>query len=66
MDPNTGEPVVWELSKFIYGLKQSSACFWTAMDEHLRSNGFKSVLGDPCLFRKAMSDRRAVLAMFAM
>ena len=44
VDPNTGKPMVWELSKSIYGLKQSTACFWTAMDEHLRSNGFKSVL----------------------
>ena len=34
VDPVTGEPMVWELSKSIYGLKQSSACFWTAMDEH--------------------------------
>ena len=63
MDPNTGEPMVWELSKSIYGLKQSSACFWTAMDEHLRANGFKSVLGDPCLFRKVMADGRVILAV---
>jgi len=59
----TGEPMVWELSKSIYGLKQSSACFWTAMDEHLRANGFKSVLGDPCLFRKVMPDGRVILAV---
>ena len=44
VDPVTGEPMVWKLSKSIYALKQSSACFWTAMDEHLRANGFKSVL----------------------
>ena len=63
VDPMTGEPVVWELSKSIYGLKQSSACFWTAMDEHLRGNGFKSILGDPCLFRKVMSNGRVILAV---
>jgi hypothetical protein len=63
VDPVTGEPMVWELSKSIYGLKQSSACFWTAMDEHLRANGFKSVLGDPCLFRKVMPDGRVILAV---
>ena len=38
VNPDTGEPNVWELSKSIYGLKQSSACFWSAMDEHLRAN----------------------------
>ena len=63
VDPGTGEPMVWELSKSIYGLKQSSACFWTAMDEHLRANGFKSVLGDPCLFRKVMTDGKVILAV---
>ena len=39
VDPNTGWENVWELSKSAYGLKQSSACFWSAMDEHLRANG---------------------------
>ena len=52
VDPNTREQIVWELSKSVYGLKQSSACFWSAMDEHLRANGFESMLGGPSLFRK--------------
>ena len=33
------------------------------MDEHLRANGFKSVLGDPCLFRKVMTDGRVISAV---
>jgi hypothetical protein len=41
-----GEEIL-ELSKAIYGLKQASACFWTAMNEHL-SIGFKSVVVVVC------------------
>ena len=63
VNPDTGEPNVWELSKSIYGLKQSSACFWSAMDEHLRANGFVSMLGDPCLFRKKCPDGKVILAV---
>ena len=48
----SGEEEVLELSKAIYGLKQSSACFWEAMREHLESMGFVSMLSDPCLFKK--------------
>ena len=63
VDPETGEENVWELSKSIYGLKQSSACFWSAMDEHLRAHGFVSTLGDPCLFRKKFPDGKVILAV---
>ena len=63
VDPDTGEENVWELSKSIYGLKQSSACFWSAMDEHLRAHGFVSTLGDPCLFRKKFPDGKVILAV---
>jgi hypothetical protein len=56
-----GEEEILELSKAIYGLKQASSCFWTAMNEHLKSIGFRSVLGDPCLFRKELADGRKIL-----
>lgn len=61
VDPSTGEEQIWELSKAIYGLKQSSACFWEALHAHLTENGFKSTLGDPCLFRKEMPDGGVIL-----
>ena len=51
-----------ELDNALYGLKQSGACFWEAMREHLESNGFKSLLGDPCLFRKELPDGKVILA----
>jgi hypothetical protein len=57
-----GEEEILELSSAIYGLKQSSACFWTAMNAHLVSKGFVSILGDPCLFKKKLADGKIILA----
>ena len=61
IDPETGEPTVWRLSKAIYGLKQSSACFWSALCKHLTDHGFVSILGDPCLFKKVMPDGGVIM-----
>ena len=55
--------MIWELSKAVYGLKQSSHCFWQALQDHLVSNGFQSVLGDSCLLRKEMPDGGVILAV---
>jgi hypothetical protein len=57
-----GQEEILELSSAIYGLKQSSACFWTAMNTHLLSKGFVSILGDPCLFKKVLADGKIILA----
>jgi len=57
-----GEEEVLELENAIYGLKQSGNCFWEAMRTHLVSNGFTSLMGDPCLFRKIMPDGKVILA----
>ena len=61
IDKKTGEPTIWKLSKAIYGLKQSSACFWSSICKHLQENGFESIMGDPCLFRKEMPDGGIIL-----
>ena len=63
VNPSTWVKNEWELSKSVYGLKQSSARFWSAVDEHLRANGFESMLGDPCLFRKKFPDGKVILAV---
>ena len=60
-----GEEEILELSSAIYGLKQSSACFWTALHAHLVANGFVSILGDPCLFRKVLANGKQILACCA-
>jgi hypothetical protein len=56
-----GEEEIWELNHAIYGLKQSSSSFWTALNAHLVSKGYKSLLGDPCLFRKVLPDGRVII-----
>ena len=61
VDESTGEPLIWELSKAVYGLKQAGACFWQAVHSHLLENGFTSTLGDPCLLRKEMPGGGVIL-----
>ena len=58
---STGEEEILELSQAIYGLKQASASFWTALEGHLSSKGFVSLLGDPCVFKKVLPDGRLIL-----
>jgi hypothetical protein len=58
----TGEEEIVELKHAIYGLKQSSASFWTAMNAHLTSLGFVSLLGYPCIFRLALPNGKVILA----
>ena len=58
----SGEEEVLELSQAIYGLKQSGACFFTALNKHLVDKGYVSILGDPCMFRKVLSDGSIILA----
>ena len=57
-----GEEEVWLLNNAIYGLKQASNCFWNAMHEHLKSKGFESMMGDPCLFRKVLPNGKVIIA----
>jgi hypothetical protein len=57
-----GEEKILELSSAIYGLKQSLACFWTALNKNLVSQGFKSVTGDPCVFKKVLPDGKIMFA----
>jgi len=58
----SGEEEILELSSAIHGLKQSSAVFWTAMNAHLISKGFTSILGDPCLFKKKLANGKVIIA----
>jgi hypothetical protein len=56
-----GQEPVWKLKKAVYGLKQASACFWTAVHQHLIKLGFHSLTGDPCLFQKNLGGGRKML-----
>ena len=42
--------LVCKLKKSLYGLKQSSRCWNTALDSHLRSMGFSQLQSDPCIY----------------
>jgi hypothetical protein len=54
MEPPEGSDIpsgsVLRLKKSLYGLKQSPRCFNVALDEYLKSEGFKPSQADPCLY----------------
>jgi hypothetical protein len=56
-----GEEAIMELKRAVYGLKQASASFFNAMDQHLRKKGFVPTLGDPCLYRRVNSNGSVIL-----
>jgi len=56
-----GEEQVLELNSAVYGLKQASACFWTAVHTHLLKNGYTPTLGDPCLFSKIFENGKQIM-----
>ena len=46
------EDLVYKLNKSLYGLKQSSRCWNSVLDEHLKSIGFVQTESDPCIYVK--------------
>ena len=44
--------LVRKLKKSIYGLKQSSPCWKTALDEHLKKEQFTQSVSDPCVYAR--------------
>jgi hypothetical protein len=55
------QEVIWKLKSAVYGLKQASACFWTAVHQHLVKLGFHSLTGDPCIFQKNFEGGRKMI-----
>ena len=53
--------VIFKLKRAVYGLKQASSCFWSAVNDHLVRIGFHSLTGDPCLFQKTLSNGKRIL-----
>ena len=45
------EHLVCRLQKSIYGLKQSSRCWNTTLDHHLKTTGLQQSSSDPCLYK---------------
>ncbi|CAB4042840.1 Hypothetical predicted protein [Paramuricea clavata] len=46
------EHLVCKLNKSLYGLKQSSRCWNSVLDEHLKPIGFTQTESDPCIYVK--------------
>ena len=51
-----GEELVCKLRKSIYGLKQSSRCWNTTLDSHLKEMGFVQSTSDPCIYVDTRAD----------
>ena len=49
-------PVVWELLKSLYGLRQAPRLFWLGLKAALEDIGFRSSDHDPCLFVRKETD----------
>ena len=45
---------VCKLKKSLYGLKQAARCWNSAIDSYLKSDGYKPVGADPCLYIKSV------------
>ena len=52
---------VCKLKKSIYGLKQSARCWNIAIDTFLKSNGYKQMESDPCLYMKSIKDQNGII-----
>ena len=46
------ECLVCKLNKSLYGLRQSSRCWNSVLDEYLKSIGFTQTASDPCIYVK--------------
>ena len=46
-----GSPMLCQLIRSIYGLKQSGACWETRLRDELHKIGFENCVADPCIYR---------------
>ena len=57
------EHLVCKLNKSLYGLKQSSRCWNSVLDEHLKSIGFTQTESDPCIYVKEEDGDTLIVAI---
>ena len=48
---------VCKLKKSLYGVKQAVRCWNSAIDGYLKSDGYKQVRADPCLYIKSVKQQ---------
>jgi len=76
VEPPKGPYAVWEtingkrvsmllyLKRALYGTKQASRLWQSALREHLESQGFVASVADPCLYRKCVGDEEIILGVY--
>lgn len=58
------EELVCKLNKSIYGLKQSSRCWYNTIDQFLKNSGYVQSSSDPCLYIKREGDDIMLIALY--
>jgi hypothetical protein len=58
------EDLVCKLNKSIYGLKQSSRCWYRTIDQFLKNSGYVQSSSDPCLYIKREGDNIMLIALY--
>ena len=63
VDPNNPD-LVCRLNKGLYGLKQAARCWNVAIDNYLKSIGYKSTNADPCVYTKQENRKLMILCLY--
>ena len=58
------EGLVCKLNKSIYGLKQSSRCWFNTIDEFLENSGYTKSSSDPCIYIKREGEDIMLIALY--
>ena len=58
------EELVCKLNKSIYGLKQSSRCWFNTIDEFLENSGYTKSSSDPCIYIKREGEDITLIALY--
>ena len=61
---DTSEPVVWQLKKSLYGLRQSPNRFNQLIDRLLKANGLQPSSADPCIYVKTTKRGKIAIGLF--
>ena len=58
------EELVCKLNKSIYGLKQSSRCWFNTIDEFLENSAYTKSSSDPCIYIKREGEDIMLIALY--
>lgn len=52
------------LKKALYGTKQAARQWNIKLDQHLKSQGFKSALADPCVYARLLKEQYSIVVIY--